>query len=175
MNAFPTIDFSQLQLQDALDYAILIEEEARLRYQDFADRLGHRYEGDAASFFDAMVVNEQKHRAALERRRRELFGHAQSRVDPDAIVDVEAPATHLPRNFMSTRQALTIALAAEQKAYDFFDQALATVRDAEVRELFLELRQEELGHQQLVAELLARTAEDANADRSWDEIDTPTL
>ncbi len=172
---FPTIDFASLTLQDALDYAILIEEEARQRYATFSDLVGKRYDGDAASFFDSMVVNEEKHRQALATRRTAQFGDAPSRVDPDAIVDVEAPATDQPRNYMSTRRALEIALAAERKAFDFFDEALTHVKDVEVRALFTELRSEELEHQRLVADLLARVPGDDGPDRAWDEVDTPKL
>ena len=172
---FAAIDFARLNLQDALDYAILIEEEARQRYADFSELVGKRYEGDAASFFDSMVVNEQKHRDDLAQRRRALFADAPSRVNADAIVDVEAPETSQPRNYMSTRQALEIALAAERKAYDFFDEALAHVKDNAVRSLFLELRTEELEHQRLVADLLARVPGDDEPDRAVDEVDTPKL
>lgn len=172
---FPTIDFAQLTLQDALDYAILIEEEARQRYQDFSELVGKRYEGDAATFFDSMVVNEEKHRENLATRRATLFGDAPSRVNPDAIIDIEAPETSQPRNYMSTRQALEIALEAERKAYDFFDEALAHVKDAEVQALFMELRTEELEHQGLVAALLARVPGEDVPDRAWDEVDTPNL
>ena len=172
---FQAIDFARITLQDALDYAILIEEEARQRYSEFSELVGKRYEGDAATFFDSMVVNEEKHRENLQTRRKVLFGDAPSHVNPDAIVDVEAPETNQPRNYMSTRQALEIALAAERKAYDFFDAALVHVTDIEVKELFLELRTEELEHQRLVADLLARVPGDDDPDRNWDEVDTPNL
>ena len=44
-----------------------------------------------------------------------------------------------------------------------------------MRSLFVELRSEELEHQRLVAELLARVPGDDSPDREWDEIDTPKL
>lgn len=172
---YPTIDFARLTLQDALDYAILIEDEARQRYALFSELVGKRYEGDAASFFDSMVVNETKHRDTLAKRRDTLYGDAPSHVNPDAVIDIEAPETNQPRNYMSTRQALEVALAAERKAYDFFDEALRHVADAEVQALFLELRAEELEHQRLVAELLQRVPGDDTPDRAWDEVDTPNL
>ncbi len=173
--SFQTIDFARLNLQDALDYAILIEEEARQRYASFSELVGKRYEGDAATFFDAMVINEEKHREHLTSRRKSLFGDAPSRVNPDAVVDVEAPSMDQPRNYMSTRQALEIALAAERKAYTFFDEALGHVQDPDVLALFVELRTEEREHQELVAELLARAPDDEAPDRAGDEVDTPNL
>ena len=48
------VDFSKLDLQDALDLAVLIEKEAEERYRWFADMLGERYPGDAADFFSMM-------------------------------------------------------------------------------------------------------------------------
>ena len=50
------LDLSKLSLMDALDLAILIEEEARQRYEMFASligRSGSRY--DAGSFFASMA------------------------------------------------------------------------------------------------------------------------
>ena len=47
-----SLDLSKLSLMDALDLAILIEEEARQRYEMFASQIGRsgsRY--DAGSFF----------------------------------------------------------------------------------------------------------------------------
>ena len=173
--SYPQIDFAKLTLQDALDYAILIEEEARERYAEFSDLVGKRYEGDAATFFDAMVVNEEKHRENLASRRQLLFGNAPARISADAIVDVEAPATSEARNYMSTRQALEVALTAEAKAYAFYNEALAYVVDSDVQALFLELRAEELEHQRLVAALLTRMPADGSADRAADEVDTPNL
>lgn len=175
MSSYPSIDFARLTLQDALDYAILIEEEARQRYVDFSDLVGKRYEGDAVTFFDSMVVNEEKHRENLTVRRQLLFGNAPSHVDADAIVDVEAPATTEARNYMSTRQALEVALEAEAKAWAFYNQALEVVVDSDVQALFLELRAEELEHQRLVAGLLARLPSDDSPDRAADEVDTPNL
>ena len=45
------IDFSQLSAQDALDLAILIEEEAEERYQEFAHQMDVHHTPDAAGFF----------------------------------------------------------------------------------------------------------------------------
>ena len=50
----PKIDFSKLSLQDALDLAILIEEEAKDRYQEFVDQLELHHTPQAASFFRFM-------------------------------------------------------------------------------------------------------------------------
>ncbi len=152
----PPIDFRSLTLQDALDLALSIEEEAKERYEQFAKITGGRYAGDAADMFRQMAGYEARHWSDLDRKRRELFGSAPRRVTPDAIDDVEAPDRGAPRTFMSARQAVQVALAAEMKAHDFFDDALEQVKDPAVRELFEELREEEKHHVKLVGAWLEK-------------------
>ena len=57
---------------------------------------------------------------------------------------------------MTIMDALEVALAAETKAFKFFDAALPEVEDSEVRELFTELRQEEVEHMQMVREQMKK-------------------
>jgi rubrerythrin len=169
------LDISTLNLQDALDLAVLIEKEAEVRYLWFADLLGERYRGDAADFFSMMARNEQRHGTELAERRRLLFGNAKSRVTADMIEDVEAPDTGKPRPYMSSRHALNVAMESEIKAYAFFDQALPSIQDHEVRKLFEELRHEESEHQRLLTEQMSKYPDTLEPDLDPDEIDTPSL
>ncbi|MCE9614665.1 MAG: ferritin family protein [Lentisphaerae bacterium] len=150
MSTSHTIDFAALTLQDALDLGILIEEDARERYGEFVDQLEAHYTEEAAAFFRNMVRNEGKHRDWLTKRRTSLFGAAPSRVDASMLVEIEAPEFSEADIFMTLRQALDVALKAEVRAYRFFADALKHVRDPQVRELFTELRDEEVEHQQMV-------------------------
>ncbi len=165
------IDFRSLNLQDALDLALSIEEEAKERYEQFSKITGGRYEGDAADMFRQMAAYEAKHWGELDRKRRELFGSAPRRITPEAIDDVEAPDRGQPRTFMSARQALEVALASEEKARDFFAQALGQVKDPAVRTLFEELRQEEERHVALVTAWLGKLP--PGPDLEEDEADAP--
>ena len=70
------IDFASLSLMDALDLAVLIEEEAKERYEDFAAQMDQHRTPDAARFFRLMAVNEAKHGQELATRRSQLFGEA---------------------------------------------------------------------------------------------------
>ena len=140
------VDFAKLTLQDVLDLAILIEEEARERYEEFSEMVGGRYEGDAADVFRAMAANEARHGEELRVRRVQLFEAAPSRVDRSMVFDVEAPDPGKPRPYMSPRQALEVALESELKAHDFFAEALGHVNDPDVRALLEELRDEESQH-----------------------------
>lgn len=166
------IDFRTLSLEDALDLAIAIEEEAQQRYDAFARQVGGgRYAGDAADMFRLMAGYEERHRAELAERRRALFGEAPRRMTADALDDVEAPHRGAPRPFMSGRQALEVALSSEEKAREFFDGALRHVTDPAVRALFEELRAEEEQHARTVRQRLERLP--PGPDLEPDEADEP--
>ncbi|HEU4384293.1 MAG TPA: ferritin family protein [Anaeromyxobacteraceae bacterium] len=163
--------FAKLTLQDALDLAILIEEEAKERYQEFQKIVGGRYKGDASDVFRNMAVNEEKHRTALAERRHKLFKSAPRRVDRSWFEEVEAPDRGKPRVFMGPKQAFQVALESEEKAYDFFDEALKHVKDPEVKKLFEELKGEELLHQAYIKKAMAKLP--AGPDVEEEEADAP--
>jgi rubrerythrin len=165
------IDFAKLTLKDALDLAILIEEEAKVRYDEFARLVGGRYTGDADEVFKNMAGYEAKHRDDLRARRQKLFGNAPVTVSADAIDDVEAPDRGQPRVFMSPRQAMEVALVSEEKAWSYFHEALGHVKDADVRKLFEELRAEEKQHQEYIKKAMATLP--PGPDVEEDEADAP--
>jgi len=154
------IDFAHLSLQDALDLAVLIEEEARERYEEFAEQMEVHHTPEAARFFRFMSGNEEKHRAELAARREELFGDAPAAVTRAMLFDVEAPEYDEARVFMSAREALRAALRSEEKAHAFFVEALPRLEDGAVRALFEELRDEEVEHQRLVKVELSKLPPD---------------
>jgi len=167
------IDFARLSLCDALDLAILIEEEAQERYEEFATQMELHHTPDAASFFRFMARNEAKHGEQLAARRQQLFGNATRVVTRAALWDVEAPDYDQVRAFMSVRQAMQAALDSETKAFAFFDQSLPLVTDPETKALFTELRQEEIEHQSLVNVELAKLPPDPDVSGDAFE-DEPT-
>jgi len=165
------IDFATLGLQDALDLAILIEEEAEERYKELAAIIGDRYTGDAADVFRFMAANESKHGEELRKLRQITFADGSRNVDRSMIWDVEAPDYGKPRPYMSPRQAFGIALESENKAYAFFTSAIAHVTDPKVKALFEELQAEELDHQQLIQRHIKGLPEGSDLDS--DEADEP--
>ncbi len=144
------IDFATLTLQEALDLAVLVEEEARDRYEELADQLEQHHTPAAAAFFRKMVRVEEIHRSELQKRREQLFGHAEVRVSRASLFDVEAPEYDVARAGMTPFAALEAALVSEVKAHDFFAQAVPRVKDPDVKKLFEELRLEEVEHQQWI-------------------------
>jgi rubrerythrin len=165
------IDFSKLSVQDALDLAILIEEEAQGRYEEFTRQMELHHTPEAAAFFRHMAENEAKHGAQLSERRQRLFKDAPRRVTADMLWEVEAPEYDEARAFMTPRQAMETALRAEEKAHGFFVAALPGISDAKVKRLFEELRDEEVQHQESVKKELAKLppGPDVNPDDYSDE------
>lgn len=167
-----TIDYTTLTLKDALDLAILIEDEARDRYAEFVDQMEIHHTPDAAAFFRLMAVNESKHGQQLTAKRQALFGDEPSRMSTDMLWDVEAPEYAEAHAFMSPREAMEVALRCEVKAHDFFVRALERVSDPEARRLFEELREEEIEHQDLVKKELAKLPPGPDIDPD-DYVDEP--
>jgi len=163
------VDFSQLTLMDTLDMATLIEVEAFKRYNLFVEQIGTST--DAGAFFQSMAVNEKKHADELAERRHALFGDAPAKVKLDDIFDVEAPDVGSTRWNMSALNACQVALYSEKKAFDFYDRALRSVKQPEVKALFEELRDEEAEHVSMVEAIIAKLPESAKADLE-DEDDT---
>jgi rubrerythrin len=144
-----SLDLSKLSLMDALDLAILIEEEAHQRYKMFASQLGRRGSGyDAGSFFASMAENEAKHGTEILERRMALFGKTPMK---------------------------EIGLAAEQKAYDFYDKALPGIADPDVIKLFTELRDEETEHVEMLRAEMAKLPASASVETENDPDDAPYL
>ncbi len=163
------LDLSTITLMDALDLAILIEAEASERYKFFAKQLGHRFPGDAASFFRFMAENEEKHGRQLYAQREKLFGDKPMRMHRDDLFDVEAPDVASPTWDMSPMKACEVALQAEEKALGFYKEALEHVTDEKVRELFTELCDEEVEHIDLVKGVIAKLP--AGSDEELEDLD----
>jgi rubrerythrin len=170
-DALQGIRFEDLTAKDALDLAVLMEQEAHERYQLLSRQVGGRYAGDASDMFRLMATNEAKHGVQLAERRQRLFGKEPQAVTREMLYEVEAPDLGSPRVFMSARQAMEIAAASERKAREFFEEALRHVTDTDVRGLFAELRDEEVQHESFVRARLEQLPE--GPDLEDDEADEP--
>lgn len=145
-----TLDLTKIDLRDTLDLASLIEDEAKERYAELAHQMELHHDAEVASFFRFMEKNEARHGEELAERRKRLFPNLPRRVDRSMLWDVEAPGYETVRAFMTLKEALEVALAAEVKAYNYFCEVLKTLPEGEVKTLFEELKREEIHHQDLV-------------------------
>ena len=166
------VDFAHLDLRDALDLAILIEDEARERYEEFADQMEVHHTADAARFYRFMAQNEAKHGTDLAERRKALFGDAPCRMSRSMLWDVEAPDYDQARAFMSPRRALEVALESEIKAHAYFTAAIPSISNPEVKALFVELQGDEVHHKELVQAELDKLPPDPEVDVE-DLVDEP--
>jgi erythrin-vacuolar iron transport family protein len=148
------INLADLDLRGAFDFAIMIEEDAQVRYEQLSRLLGNDPEG-AGDVFRMMVVNEGKHRSELEMRRASLFHKDPPRLEISVLDEgMEGPEIddELPR---TAREALEVTLAAEKRAYEFYRDALPHINDAGVRAFFQDLMHEEAEHGALLAKKIA--------------------
>ena len=104
------IDFANLSIKDALDLAILVEEEAEERYRELADNLEFHNTKEAAKFFRFMGTCEAKHGEELSAKRKELFEDQPVSIDRSLLWDVEAPGFETAKSFMTLQEALEVAL-----------------------------------------------------------------
>jgi rubrerythrin len=157
-------DITALTARDALDLAILIEDEAAERYEELARQLAIHRTAEAAAFFGSMARNEALHRERLAERRRQLFGDSRRTMSRAMLWDIEAPEYDQARAFMTVRQAMEAALRSERKAHAFFAEAASLVHESGVRILLEELRDEELQHQELIRGQIARLPPEPGVD-----------
>jgi rubrerythrin len=167
-----SINFDGLSLRDTLDLAIYVEEEAKERYEDFAQQMEAHHTPEVAEFFRFMAANEAKHAEKLSTQRASLFGDEARTADTSNLFDIEAPEFDTARAFMSIRAALDVALESEVKAYEFYNDALPEISDPDVKELFVNLREEEARHQELIKETRAKVPKDDGFDPN-DFVDGP--
>jgi len=162
-----TIDFASLTPADALDLAILIEEEARQRYLELIDLVADAGgDPEALRFFETMAHHEQNHAHRLMERRDRLYADAPPRVNAAVLERLGGIETAGPAAVFSLRAGLEAAMAAERQAESFFRRALREATDSEVRRLFEELAEEEVEHQRVVAAHLAVVDESPRRARS---------
>jgi len=84
----------------------------------------------------------------------------------------EAAEIDAAHYLMTPWHALQMALAAEKRAFAFFDRLVATARDDEMKKWAEEFREEEAEHIRLVEDLLKRHPE---PDHDWAEDPDPPV
>lgn len=166
------IEFSTLTLHDALDLAILVDEEAEERYEELADQLDLHHTKEAAAFLHRMSSEERRQAAELRQRRQQLFPDAGRKVPHPVLWDVKTPGYDEVHVFMTLREAMQMALGAEQRAEAFFEDALHQVHDEEVAAFFRQLGAEEARLREQVERDLAALPPEPQA-RAEDFADEP--
>ncbi len=140
----------ELTLSEAFDVSIALEERSRDRYLTLARSMEDFGHDEVVRFFMLMAREEESHRI-------DLVSQRASRCPAAAIADVsklvpafEGPHSQAEADALTLRQALALALTAEQRARSFFLDALDGLTDPDARLLFGLLAEEEIEHVHLV-------------------------
>ncbi len=156
-----------------LAHAYAIENEAAERYQDLADQMYGCNNTEVGDLFAKLAEIEAKHAAELSQE----HGAANT---PMAAADyawgnLESPEA-IPfgdmHYLMGPHQALTLALAAENRALAFYMDVVTQAPTDDLRALAEEFVVEEAEHVALVQEWLQRYPE---PDQDWDVDDDPPV
>ena len=140
-------------------HAIAIEREAAERYAEFAERMEDLGNPGTAEVFARLAGFEAEHLDALLRRTESIPLPRLSENDYRWL-DAGAPETaarELIFRLLTPRQALAIALHAEQRAQAFFEHVLMTAQDPALRALAREMAADEAEHVAMLEKLLETT------------------
>ena len=145
--------------EDLLAHAIAIEREAATRYRELGERMGDLGNDAVAELFLHLAGMEKTHQLELERR---AAGMALPPIGAGeyAWFDDGAPETaahDLVLKLLTPHSALMIALAAEERAAEFFETIGRQSRDPALAGLAAEMATEESVHAAWVQSALRRT------------------
>lgn len=146
-------------LEELMAQALVMEREAAARYAELADMMEVHNNLEVAALFRKLAEIEGRHAAQIESG----LGRTEER---PAVVSASGswatvePPENVPVDdvhyLMHPWHALQLALAAEQRAVNFFDALARTTTADAIRRAAEEMRAEELEHVQWVQQWLAR-------------------
>jgi rubrerythrin len=150
-------------------HALAIEREAAGRYAELAQLMADHGNAPAAALFAHLAARESQHAGSVAARAKGLDLPALKRWEYCWLDNgpPEKVARELVFRLITPHDALKIALEAEQRSRDFFEQVFATATDPDVKLLAAGLAQEEAQHVEWIERALA-TAPDPHID--WERL-----
>jgi rubrerythrin len=138
-------------VEELLIEAHALESEAAQRYVEFADIMDSCNNGEVAQLFRSIAAQEAEHADQIARR---IGGGAAPTVRARRIPPVaEFEQAHY---LMQPWHALTIAIEAERRAFDFYASIARTSDSEELRTAATQLQAEEQEHVALLEQWLKR-------------------
>ncbi len=159
---------------ELLAHAKAMESEALERYLDLAEQMEVHHNLEVAELFRKMARVERKHVEKIIAR----AGDTELPHIPPweyqwlGEESAEAIAHEDVHYLMTPYHALTLALGAERRAFDFYARVVEAVEAEEILELARELMEEEREHVALIQAWLAKVPEPAE---DWAEDPDPPL
>ena len=160
-------------LGELLAHAHAIETDAVERYHMLADQMDVHNNRELARIFRELAGHEEKHAAEILAQAGdiELPALKPSEFKWPGIESPEAAELDQAHYRMTPWHALRMALAAEQRAFAFFDHMVETAEEPDVKKWAEEFREEEAEHVELVNRLLEKHSE---PEADWqDDPDPP--
>lgn len=150
-----------LSVAELLLHALVIELEATQRYEQLADMMEQTGNHKVANIFAKMAKIEATHAEAIEDqiRDRQLPMLTPSQYHWRGVEAPENTDSARLFHLMTPRQAMTLALDNEKRAYEFFADVVDDSVDERVREMAAEFAVEEEQHVAWVEEWLAEQGE----------------
>ena len=164
-------EWNYLDRETLLAHAYAIEHEAAERYQDLAAQMHDSNNVEVGGLFAKLAEVEAKHAAELSLEHGAAVtpaGGSEFMWDSleSPLESPEAIAYGDMHYLMTPRHALTLALAAEQRALSFYEDLAARAPSEDLRVLAAEFAAEEAEHVRMVQEWLQRLPED---EADWDD------
>ena len=158
---------------ELLAHAYQMELEAQERYAHLAEQMDVHNNTDLAGLFRELARVEGSHAGDILEQ---MKGMDIPQINP---LDYKWPSNESPEALdmgdmhymMTPRQALLLALKAEQKAFDLFDHLSKATGDPDVERFATEFAQEEREHVELVLRELRKYPEPDEQPR--DDMDPP--
>ncbi len=158
---------------ELLAHACQMELEAEERYQYLAEQMDVHNNPDLANLFRELSREEGRHASEIRGRIEEMGG-------PDTVLqDYKWPGFESPETvdlgamhyMMTPRQALLLALRAEENAFSFFSHLLEVATDEDVKRFAAEFAEEEKHHVEMVHRELEKYPDTGRPAR--DDMDMP--
>ncbi len=158
---------------ELLAHAHQMELDAQERYNYLADQMDMHNNVDLAGLFRELARVEGLHASDILEQ---MKGMDMPQIRPP---DYKWPGSESPEALdmgdmhymMTPRQALLLALQAEQNAFDFFDHLLKATDDPEIKRFAAEFAEEEQEHVELVHKELKKYPE--ADERPREDMDPP--
>jgi rubrerythrin len=159
---------------ELLTHAYQMELEAQERYGYLAEQMDVHNNVELSTLFRELARVEGLHAGDILER---LMGMNLPQIGP---LEYKWPGGESPEALdmgemhymMAPREALMLALKAEQNAFEFFDRLVRTSPDEEIRRFAAEFAQEEREHVELVLRELKNHPE--SGERPREDMDPPT-
>lgn len=159
---------------ELLAHAYQMELEAQERYNYLADQMDMHNNLDLAKLFRELARVEGIHASDILEQMKTMqvpqispLNYKWSGIESPEAIDMGDM-----HYLMTPRQALLLALKAEQNAFEFFDYLLKSTDDQEIRHFTAEFAEEEQEHVELVLKELKKYPE--SGERTREDMDPPT-